>query len=351
MSASKFAWSCGSTARALYLVACVVGPFSGAAADTVKEFYMDKTISMVVSSSPGGGYDTLARTVSRHLQKHLPGATSIVVRNMPGAGGMRAMNYLYSSAAQDGTVMGAVNNITPLQPLFGAKGAEFDATKFNWLGTPSVETGLLFVWHTSPFKTINDVQQRELTAGANGLVSTPALYSRLLNEVLGTKIKVIIGYPGQNEAYLAIERGEIDAYGVTFWSSLTSTKQQWLDENKIRILLQYGPIKEPDLKDVPYGPDLVKNEEDRLLFRTAYGPLSLGRPYLMPPNVLADRVKAVQSAFMRTMGDQEFQQEAEKIGLKIGNPRSGEELREEIEQLYKTPKHILERLQRIATGK
>lgn len=321
------------------------------AQQSVADFYKGKTISMVISSGAGGGYDTLARTVGRHLGKHIPGNPSIVPRNMPGAGGIVASKHLFTQAPRDGSVMGIVMNNAPLEPLFGTKEADYDATKLNWIGTPSLETGLLIVWHTSKFKTIDDARQHEMTAGASGVNSAPAFYSRLLNELLGTKIKVIAGYPGQNEAYIAIERGELDTYGTTFWSSLTSTKQNWIKGNLIRILVQYGPVKEPDLKDVPYGPDLVKNEEDKLLFEAAYGPLTLGRPFLMPPEIPADRLAAVRKAFMDMIKDPDFRNEAEKLGLQIDNPRSGEQLQADVERLYRTPPHVVERLRRIAQGK
>ena len=322
-----------------------------AAAEPVADFYKGKTISMVISSGAGGGYDTLARTVARHIGKHVPGNPNLVPRNMPGAGGIVASKHMYTQAARDGTVMGTVMNNAPLEPLFGTKEADYDATKLNWIGTPSLETGLLIVWHTSKFKTIDDARQHEMTAGASGVNSAPAFYSRLLNELLGTKIKVIAGYPGQNEAYIAIERGELDTYGTTFWSSLTSTKQNWIKGNLIRILVQYGPVKEPELADVPYGPDLVKNEEDRLLFEAAYGPLTLGRPFLMPPEIPADRLAAVRKAFMDMIKDPDFRSEAEKLGLQIDNPRSGEQLQADVERLYRTPPHIVERLRRIAQAK
>ena len=318
-----------------------------AAADPVADFYRGKSMTMVISSSAGGGYDALSRTIARHITKHIPGQPTMVPRNMPGAGGIVANKFLAATAPRDGLVVGGLQNNAPLEPLFGTKEADYDPTRMNWLGTPSVEVGLLFVWHTSPFKTLEDVKVREMTAGASGVNSGPAFYSRIMNELLGTKIKVIAGYPGQNEAYLAIERGEIDTYGLTMWSSLTSVKKQWLAENKVRVLLQYGPEKEPALKDVPYGDDLIKNEEDRLLFRAAYGPLTLGRPFVLPPDVPADRVTALRKAFMDMIKDADFRAEADKQGLLIDSPRSGEQLQEEIRRLYATPQHIVDRLRRI----
>ena len=318
-----------------------------AAADPVADFYRGKTMTMVISSSAGGGYDALSRTIARHITKHIPGQPTMVPRNMPGAGGIVANKFLAVTAPRDGLVVGGLQNNAPLEPLFGTKEADYDPTKMHWLGTPSVEVGLLFVWHTSPFKTLEDVKVREMTAGASGVNSGPAFYSRIMNELLGTKIKVIAGYPGQNEAYLAIERGEIDTYGLTMWSSLTSVKKQWLAENKVRVLLQYGPEKEPALKGVPYGDDLITNEEDKLLFRAAYGPLTLGRPFVAPPDVPADRVAALRKAFMDMIKDPDFRTEADKQGLLIDSPRSGEQLQEEIRRLYATPQHIVDRLRRI----
>lgn len=336
--------ACRWTFALAALGACTVA----ARADSVADFYKGKTVTMIVSSSPGGGYDLLSRTITRHLPKHLPGNPTVVVRHMPGAGGIITAKHLYSSAVRDGTVIGGVQNNVPYEPLFGTKQADYDPNRLNWLGTPSVETGLLFVWHTSKFKTIDDVRKMELAAGASGHNSAPAFYSRVLNELLGTKIKVIPGYPGQNEAYIAIERGELDTYGVTFWSSLTSTKQQWLRDKKINILVQYGPEKEDDLPDVPYAPDLVKNPEDKALFEAAYGPLAAGRPFLMPPEIQADRLAAMRKAFMDTFKDPEFQADAKSANLIVDKPRSGEQLQAEIARAYKVSPQIIERLRKIA---
>jgi tripartite-type tricarboxylate transporter receptor subunit TctC len=319
-----------------------------AMSDPVADFYRGKTVTMIISTSPGGGYDLLGRAIARHLPRHIPGNATVVVRNMPGAGGIVAAKHLYSSAVRDGTVIGGVQNNVPYEPLFGTKQADYDPNKLNWLGTPSVETGLLFVWHTSKFKTIEDVRKMELTAGASGLNSAPAFYSRVLNELLGTKIKVIAGYPGQNEAYIAIERGELDSFGVTFWSSLTSTKQQWLRDKKVNILVQYGPVKEEELPDVPWAPDMVKNADDRALFEAAYGPLAAGRPYLMPPEIPADRLAAMRKAFMDTFVDEAFKADAKASNLIVDRPRSGVLLQEEIARAYRVSPAIVERLRKIA---
>ncbi len=336
--------------RVLPLTALIAAA-SPSVADEIKDFYDNRAMSMVLGSSSGGGYDTLARAVARHIVRHIPGTPVITVRNMPGAGGITAANHLYSVAPKDGSTMGLMRNLVPIEPLLGTTQAEFDATKFNWIGTLAVETGVMIVWHNSKFKSIDDVRANEFVAASDGINSQSAFISRVLNELLGTKIKVVGGYKGQNEAYLAIERGEVDSFGITYWSSLTSTRKDWLRDNKIRILLQYGPMREPELKDVPYGPDLVKSEEDRLLFQAAYSPLTLGRPFVLPPDVPANRVSAIRSAFTKMMDDPIFQKEAQQLGLQTNSPRTGVELQEELKRIYSMPQSVLANLKRLAKAR
>ena len=321
---------------------------SGAKAQSVEDAYRGKTISMIVSSSPGGGYDALSRAVSRHMGKHMPGNPTVVVRNMPGAGGIVATSFINKVAPRDGLTIAGVQNNTPFEPLFGTKEADYDPTKMTWLGTPSVETGLLIVWHASPIMTLADALKMEMTAGASGANSTPSFYARLLNELLGTKIKVIAGFPGQNEAYLAMERGELDSYGVTFWSSLTSTKPNWLRDKKIRILVQYGPEKETDLPDVPFAPDFIKKEEDRLLMEAAFAQLAAGRPFVAPPGLPPERTATLRKAMLDAFKDPEFLADAAKQQLQVDKPRSGEQLQEQIKRVYEMPASVSERLRRIA---
>ncbi len=321
---------------------------SSAKAQSMEDVYRGKTVSMVVSSSPGGGYDALSRTLARHLGKHIPGNPTVVVRNMPGAGGIVATSFINKIAPRDGLTIAGVQNNTPFEPLFGTKEADYDPTKMTWLGTPSVETGLLIVWHASPIMTLADALKMEMTAGASGANSTPSFYARLLNELLGTKIKVIAGFPGQNEAYLAMERGELDSYGVTFWSSLTSTKPNWLRDKKIRILVQYGPEKETDLPDVPFAPDFIKKEEDRLLMEAAFAQLAAGRPFVAPPGLPPERTAALRKAMLDTFKDPDFLADAAKQQLQVDKPRSGEQLQEQIKRVYEMPASVAERLRRIA---
>jgi tripartite-type tricarboxylate transporter receptor subunit TctC len=338
-------------AAALALAGLCVG---SARAQPAAEFYKGKTISMVVSSSPGGGYDVLSRTVARHLPRHIPGAPIIAVRNMPGAGGIVATNFLYNVASKDGLTIGGVQNNTPFEPLLGTKEAEYDPRKFTWLGSPSFETGLLIVWNTVPVDTVEDVRKREITVSSSGANSTPSFYARLLNELLGTKLKIVVGYPGQSESFIAMERGEVDGYPSIFWSSLSATRPDWIKTGKVKFIVQYGPEKEKGAGATPNVSDLLTKPDDQLLLNAAIAPLALGRPYLLPPGVPADRAALLQKAMMDTFLDPEFLAEVEKLNLGVNTPRSAEAMAKIVNDAYATPSDIVARLRRIAnpdTGK
>lgn len=336
----------------LTLIAVVAAGFHGATAkaDPIADFYHGRTVTMIVSTSAGGGYDTLARTIARHMQAHVPGRPTIVVRNMPGAGGIAATNYLYATAQRDGSVMALISNQPPFEPLFGTKEARFDPTKFNWLGTPSVETAMVLVWHTVPVHSLADLRRTVTHMGASGANSTPAFYGRLLNATLGTRMQIIPGFPGQNDAFMAMERQELDGYPSVFYSALSSTRPTWLPEKKARAIVQYGPEKQKELGDVPFVPDLVANPDDRLLLQVAFAPLELGRPLVMPPGVPAGRVAAMREALNETFADPSFRADAEKIGLEINSPRSGDRLLKVIQRAYRAPAKIIARLRELNGG-
>jgi len=320
-----------------------------AMAESPAEFYRGKTVTMIVSSAAGGGYDTLARVIANYLGKHIPGTPQVIVRNMAGAGGIVATKHLYNVAAKDGTVIGGVQNNTPFEPLFGTKAATYDPLKFNWLGTPSIEVAIATVWHTIPVNTWEDTRTHEITMGSSGVNSTPSFYGRLMIETLGMKQKLIVGYESQTHAFLAMERGEIDGYPSVFYNSLMTTKPTWYRDKMVKLLVQMGLEKEPAIPEVPFVLDLVTNPDDRLLLTASFAPLQSGRPYLMPPGVPADRVAAMQAAFMDTFKDPEFVAEANKRGLGVNSPRSGRELQELLERVYtKTPAHVIERLRKIS---
>lgn len=327
----------------LLLAASLAAP---ARADPIADFYKGRTVALVVGSSTGGGYDTMARAVGRFIGRHIAGNPTVVVRNMPGAGGITALNYVYNTAERDGSVLALVQNNTPLEPLFGTKQARYDATRLNWLGTPSFEVAMVLLWHTVPVNSVDDLRRRETPVGASGANSTPAFYARLLNATLGTKMKLVNGYPGQNDALIAMERGELDGYPSVFESALTSTRPTWLREKLAKAIVQYGPERLRDL-DVPFAPDLISNEDDKLLMQAGFAPLALGRPLAMPPDVPAERVEAMRQALADTFADPEFLAERDRMGLGVNAPRTGAQLQDVIARAYRTPPHIVERLRQL----
>jgi tripartite-type tricarboxylate transporter receptor subunit TctC len=311
-----------------------------ARSDPIADFYSGRTVTIVVSTSAAGGYDTLARAI-------VPGNPTVIVRNMPGAGGLTATNYLYAAAERDGSVLGLVQNNPPFEPLFGTAEARFDPRRFNWLGTPSAEAAMVLVWHGVPVYSLDDLRRRDTVMGATGANSTPAFFARLLNATLGTRMKIIPGYPGQNDAFVAMERGEIDGYPSVFYSALSSTRPTWLADKTARAIVQYGPDKLPELAGVPFALDLVDDPADKILLQTAFAPLSIGRPLLMPPGVGAERVAAMRKALRETFADPDFIAEGRKIGLSLNDPRSGEELLGVIERAYDSPPPVIERLRKL----
>jgi tripartite-type tricarboxylate transporter receptor subunit TctC len=333
-----------AAAALLALAMSWTAPWANSSAHAQAPFFQGKIVTIVVSTSTGGGYDAMARALARHIGHKIPGDPQVVVRNMPGAGGINAVNWLYNVAEKDGTVIGLVQNGTPLEPLFGTKEARYDPTKFNWLGTPSFEVSMVLLWHTVAVNSVEDLKVKETHMGASGANSTPAFYTRLLNATLGTKMKLINGYPGQNDAFLAMERGELDGYPSVFYSALTSTRPNWLRDKLAKPIVQFGPERLKELPDVPFAPSLLTNDDDRLLMDAAFAPLALGRPLLLPPGVPADRVAALRKALADTFADAGFQADAEKIGLIVNAPRTGEDLRKVIAKAYATPSHIVERL-------
>jgi tripartite-type tricarboxylate transporter receptor subunit TctC len=318
-----------------------------AKADAVADFYRARTVTVVVSSSAAGGYDTLARVIARHIGRHMPRNPVFIVRNMPGAGGITATNFLYNNAERDGSVIGLVQNNTPFEPLFGTKEARYDPVKFNWLGSPSSETAMVLIWHTVSVSSVADLKTHEVTVGVSGANSTPAFFTRLLNAMLGTKMKPINGYPGQNDVLLAMERRELDGHPSAFFSSVPTTRPGWLREKTARAILQYGRQKLAELDDVPFAPDLVASDDDRLVMQAAFAPLALGRPFLVPPGVPGERVVALRKAFALTMADPEFLAEAETMGLGVNAPRTGEQMQEVMERVYRSPPRVIDRLRQL----
>jgi tripartite-type tricarboxylate transporter receptor subunit TctC len=310
-----------------------------AAAD---DFYRGKTINIIVGFGPGGGYDLYARLLARHLGKHVPGNPSVVVQNMEGAGGVRAANHVYNVAPKDGTVIAGVNQGAAMFKLLGGKGAQYDPAKFQWLGSMAASNNTVYVWHTSGIKTLDDAKGREVSMAGSGVISDANIYPAVFNALVGTKFKVISGYTGTNDSNLALERGEVEGRGGGAYSSLVSTRPDWLREEKVKILAQIGFEKEPDLKDVPLLLDIVKSEEERQIATVVTLPTAIGYNYWLAPEVPAERVEVLRTAFAAALKDEALLAEAKKQSLEI-RPKTGQELEAMVNKAAETPKPILEK--------
>jgi tripartite-type tricarboxylate transporter receptor subunit TctC len=322
---------------------------TSARADAVSDFYKGKSIDLVISTTTGGGYDTIARVLARHMPAHIPGNPKITPKNMPGAGGIKAANYLAAEGARDGSMFATIQNPVAFQPLLGVPQAKYDATKFSWIGSANTEIGLVFVWHTSTVTKFEDLLSREVTVAGTGGGSSTDFYYRLLNAFVGTKLKSITGYPGSTESFLALERGEVEGFFL-FWSTEKSAYAQRLANKDIRNIVQFSLEKSPDLPDVPFAPDYIKDPKAKQAFEFAVGPLAMGRPYVAPEGVPADRLKALRNAFMATMKDPKFTADAEKLKLDLSGIKSGEEVEALVKRLYKTPKDVVDKVAAITKG-
>ena len=313
-----------------------------ASTQSVAQFYKGKTINIIVGSDVGGGYDLTARTVARHLVRHIPGEPAIVVQNRPGAGSIIASNYVYEIGPRDGTVIGAVQRPIPFQILFGDTGVRFDVRQMQWIGSPTKELGVVVGWHTSPHNSFADVFKTEMIVGGTGPTTDPELFPRAMNSILGTKFKVVGGYKGQAQMVLAMQREEIHGSGNWSFSDIEKGHPDWLTEKKVRLLLQLGLAKSPNpvLRDVPLILDVAHNAEQRSIFQVLMGMKTMGRPFFIAPGVPKDRADAIRTAFMKTMNDPAFLAEAEKTLGQI-DPLSGPEMQKIITDVYALPADVI----------
>src|SRR5262245_52230403 len=324
------------------VVAVSLCPLLPASAQTPAEFYRGKTIDISVGFSAGGAYDVYARLIARHIGRHIPGSPTVVAKNMEGAGSLRLANFLYNAAPKDGTALATIGRGTGFDPLFGNKGAQFDANKFAWIGSANNEVSICLAWHTTSIKTLEDMLTRELVVGASSPSADTYQFPKVINGVFGTKFKIVTGYPGGNDIGLALERGEVFGRCGFSWSGVKATHQAWLDQNKINILFQMGLDKHKELAKVPLILDLAKTDEQRAILRLVFARQVMAWPYLAPPGVPADRVGALRKAFMDTLRDKDFIAEAEKSKLEI-TPVGGEDIQTLVKDIYETPPAIVQK--------
>jgi tripartite-type tricarboxylate transporter receptor subunit TctC len=324
------------------IVATLVAAGTPAAAETPEQFYAGKTIDLVIGYPPAGSNDVYTRLLSRHLGRHIPGNPNVVVKNMPGAGSFLALGHIYNVAPKDGSVIGLGAPTSALDEKLGTKGVRFKTAEFNWIGRIDSLINIVFMWKTSPVKTVADAQRIESTLSGTGAGSTVSIYPTVMNNVLGTKFKLIMGYKGSSEAQLAVERGEVEGHS-TSWTAVKVGHPDWYPSKTISILVQFALKKHPELPDVPTVVELARNDEERAILRAVMNATEIGTAFFTTPGVPADRVTALRRAFDATMKDPEFLADAQRTKLTVG-PLAGEELQKLVAEVSDLAPAMLEKV-------
>jgi tripartite-type tricarboxylate transporter receptor subunit TctC len=329
-------WFC---AVAAVLVA-VVAPAAVALGDSIEDFYKSRAMDLYIGYSTGGAYDLYARSIGRFLGRHIAGNPTLVPKNMEGAGSLRLANYLYRVAPHDGSTLGTIGRGIPFDPLLIGQGDAFDAQKFSWIGSANNEVSVCVAMKDSGITKFEDLFTKELTVGGTGTSADTDQFPRVLNATLGTHFKVVEGYPGGNDVLLAMERGEVKGRCGWSWSSVKTTRKEWLEDKRMIVLVQLSLTKHPEMPDVPLITDFAKTDEQRAILKLIFARNIMGRPYLAPPGLPPDRLATLRQAFTDTMKDKDFLAEADKAQLEI-NPVSGEDVEKLVKEVYATPAGVI----------
>jgi tripartite-type tricarboxylate transporter receptor subunit TctC len=338
------------TALALVTLACAVGaPDQGSAqtgaAQTVEQFYKGKLLDLEIGYPTGGSNDAYGRLIAGHIGKHIPGSPNVVPRNSPGAGSFLAVNRVYSNLPKDGTVIGLGAPTLALDERLGSQGVRFKAAELNWLGRVDSLINIVMMWKTSPVKIIADAQKIASTLSGTGAGSTVSIYPTVLNNVIGTKFKLVMGYRGSNEAMLAMERGEVEGHS-TAWSAVKVAKPDWLRDKTVAIIVQFALKRHPELSDIPTAVELARNDDERALLTAIMNASEVGTAFFTAPGVPPDRLAALRHAFDETMKDPEFLAEAQRIRLGV-TPMTGDELQKLVGQVSGLTPALLERVRAV----
>jgi tripartite-type tricarboxylate transporter receptor subunit TctC len=320
----------------------LAGPnFAPAAlADPVSDFYQSHQITMILSADAGGGYASYANAFAPWLSAHTPGKPKIIVQYMPGAGGLRAMNYLYSAAPKDGSVIALVHSSVPFAPLYGINAAKFDPRKMGWLGSIDATSGICVAWHNSKIRSWKDLFDKQFVVGGSGAGSQMETLPAMLNKLFGTRIKVISGYKGGNEVYLAMERGEVDGRCGSLVSSINSTRPDWFTQKKVSVPVQIALERDPQFPDSPALVEFAKDARTKKILQLILAPMAMDRPILTPPGVPADRVAALKIAFHAAMLDPAFLADAKKQRIEVKEV-SGEKVAQIIAGAFAMPPDVV----------
>jgi tripartite-type tricarboxylate transporter receptor subunit TctC len=350
--ATKARVSFPSRSRATLALALfgLLAAWRGADAQSVEEFYRGKRVNLVTSASVGGGYDQYARLLAKHMPRHIPGQPTIVVQNMTGAEGLKAGNYLYSMAAQDGSVIGGLQRNNGLARFYDVNnaGIQFDASKFHWLGSPQQEVGLFIVSTKVGVNSPEDLKKKEIAISSTAHNSPSSIYARMLNGLYGSKLKTVEGYDGSQACLLAVERGEVDAH-ISGGSSgaFRARMMPWIEKGEAKVIMQLGMTRDPAFPDAPTAIEIMTSPADKQLMEIAFAEQIMGRPFLLPPGVPADRVKALRAAFDATMKDPGFLEDAKAQNVEI-DPVSGEQINALLDRVYAAPPEMAARVRELA---
>ncbi len=331
----------------VYLLAALIAAGSNAAsgiaeADAVADFYKGKTLSIVVGHQVGTGFDTYARVLARHMGRHIPGNPTLIVQGMLGASGITAANWLYNVAPKDGTAIGAWVQTVPLDPLMGGTASKFDAVQFNWIGNLESSVATCVVTARTGVKSFGDLRVRETLFGSTGGGGALSQFTLAAKNLLGMRAKLVTGYQGAASVGVAMQNGELEGMCGANTSFISSFWASEVASGAFKVILQLNGPKRADLAGVAHADELAGSNEDRQVLDLVYGPLILGRIYAAPPNVPAERVKALRDAFMATARDHQFLADAEKTKLEI-SPMTGEEVAAHFTRYHATPKGLVER--------
>ena len=306
------------------------------------DFYQGKTINLIVATSAGGDYDTRARLFARFFGRHIAGLPGIIVQNMPGGGGILAANYIHKLAARDGTVIGSLDQLAPLAQTFKEKGVEYDLLKGYYIGNTTSSPIVLAAWHSATVKTFDDALRNELIIGATGAGSANTQVPIMINALLGTRFKVVSGYPGGNELYLAMEKGEIEGRASQNLAGWRSQRPDWLRDGKINFLAQAGSRRHSDIPDVPLLRDYAKSDEDRAVLDLYFNTMEIARPFWVGPITPTERVKMLRDGFDATMRDPQFLEEATRMRVDV-EPMSGAQIQSIVDRIVNAPLRIIEK--------
>jgi tripartite-type tricarboxylate transporter receptor subunit TctC len=318
-------------------------------AEAVTDFYQGKSVHVLVGYAVGGGYDTYGRAVAQVLGRHLPGNPSVLVQNMPGADGLLLANHMAQRAPHDGTAIAVTNRSLAVSPLLGlvsASNIRYEPTKLQWLASLNSEVSLLIVRKELGIRRLEDLQGRPIRVGSTGLTSNNAVYPYVLNNLFGTQVKVVTGYPGTSHLALALERNEIDGVAGWAWSSLRLQRPDWIRDGKVVLVLQLGTERVPELKDVPLILDLARSDDERHALELIFSPETMGRPFFAPPQTPKEAVTLLRNAFAATVEDPEFRSVAERSGLDI-TFTGGETIQRMVARLNAARPEVVQMAQRV----